>query len=708
MVDTYNLTGGVGGFGGQGISQTTSAAALSAMINTTGSGNHLDVMDCTVCHVQKTSMVVRDLDATSGARFPVVLGTDMSKGMMGLFEDPAPDAANIGAIMTMYNPMYAAIDAAYGLTAGMPGYLAPLPTDGSVHVIGGKLQTWQPALMWQKNGNMALPLTDKNISGDAVQPVGLSFRRKITLNNVLCAILWNNTDNTIDANGDGAKGGLLNSNYPTDPNAAPGLAGYKDIFTNQLLSENNAQGYDLPIFDPWVMRDLKAGMNFGAAGFAPISIGFGNGTYQSAYNPNFSFTGAAKYVSVWSGAYIFTEPDQIKAYKDMRTAMDPSKPWTKTELSYIAITPLVTHGIQPTATYVKGRLCSDCHAPGKGFFDGTMNMSGSAIPADPTYNPTSQLSTGANPLDGTGAVLDANGNYTRIAGLPGLDSSSNMMQRPLEWIPRIKAYKNDLRTEYEDFNKLGQARELSFDKISADGQYRYTTDIDRANILYPYVDGAIYYAITDTAHSNPMDGKAYAAYLTAIAAPPVAQISKVASNDVTGAIGDTSANPIVVTQGNVALLATAAGALDASTYTYTWTCTDSSVSATGQSTTRAFNSLGSFILTLTATNTNTNQSTTNTQYIKVVAPAPTSQTTGVVTITGAKTASIALSNMPAHTKLSVTWGDGGISSYTTTTATYTLTHSYYLAAPGKLFTTTVKLLNSSNQVVDQVSLPVQF
>jgi len=51
-----------------------------AVKTTTGSnevafvGNHMDVMDCTVCHIAREQMVVRELDSTSGNRYPNMLG----------------------------------------------------------------------------------------------------------------------------------------------------------------------------------------------------------------------------------------------------------------------------------------------------------------------------------------------------------------------------------------------------------------------------------------------------------------------------------------------------------------------------------------------------------------------------------------------------------------------------------------------------------
>ena len=49
---------------------------------------HMDVMDCTVCHIYKKSMAVRSLDSTSGNRYPAMIGFDQSKGMFGMFTDP--------------------------------------------------------------------------------------------------------------------------------------------------------------------------------------------------------------------------------------------------------------------------------------------------------------------------------------------------------------------------------------------------------------------------------------------------------------------------------------------------------------------------------------------------------------------------------------------------------------------------------------------
>ncbi len=68
-VKSYTTSGAADGFGGQGIAQNTDFTSANTKLS---AGSHLDVMDCTVCHVQKKSMVVRMLDATSGDRYPVV------------------------------------------------------------------------------------------------------------------------------------------------------------------------------------------------------------------------------------------------------------------------------------------------------------------------------------------------------------------------------------------------------------------------------------------------------------------------------------------------------------------------------------------------------------------------------------------------------------------------------------------------------------
>ena len=719
MIDKMDMHGN---FGGQGTPTTTDAATLQSI---SGQGDHLDILDCTVCHVQKVSMTVRALDATSGMRFPVVLGTDMSKGMMGLFEDPAPDTFNAGALQ-QYNGMFTAINTFFNYTGsgnlaarypaganGGPGYQPLIPA--GTHVVGGKIQEWKPLHLWQKLGNMDLPLTTNLAAGiraDTSNP-NIKFRRKIYLSNAISAILWNNTDPNVDANGDGANGGLLIGDNDVDNLPAKGsLIGYRDIFSGDPPNKNNTQGYGDPIFDPWAMHDLKAGFNFAPSALSPISIGFGDpatAPYGTAYMQDGSFTGEWKFASVWSGAVIFTEPDQITKYKDYRTLLacgtttQCNKGWQGAELAYIGAPFMVTHGVKPVSEYVKGRSCAECHAPGAGFFDGGFNMVGSAIPADRTYNPTSQLAASnmsmpyAYALDanGAGTKVDANGDYVRMAGVPGLDSASTLFSRPLEWIPRVKAKDGDLRTDFEGFNKLGQPRNLKF-QTSAGG-YTWTTDLSRAEVLYPAEDGKIYCAITDTACANPMDGPAYAAYLMTLAQPanaliksvdgvtvaatptqsdlvktvPVGNTINTVGNDKVAVVVNTAVNLVADTTGN------------GTTTTYTWRFNDGSDDVTGASASKTFTTPGSVLVTLITQNL-AGDTKLDYQFVNVVTPSA-ALDPATITVTYAQDATdpsktdvqIATpANMPAYTTMKISWGDGQMDEYTPAQLGATIAHTF--------------------------------
>ncbi|HBA89345.1 MAG TPA: hypothetical protein DCZ75_15565 [Geobacter sp.] len=622
-----------GGYGGQGVSEHTNFTTPNTML---GKGNHLDVMDCTVCHVQKVSMAVRALDATSGMRFPAIVGTDPAKGMVGLFEDPAPSSFNEGVIY-QYNQMYAGLNAYFGLTAGMDGYMPPIPS--GTHVMGGALQAWKPLHMWQKQGNMEGPL-----STDMVLPGAgnggnsqLQFRRKLYLSNAISAIIWNNTDPNVDANGDSVKGGLLvGDDDELDRPAKASLVGYTDIFDGTAPNKNNTQGYGEPIYDPWIMRDLKEGMNFAPSALSVISVGFDNMMTTpsgSAYDQTGLFAPAMhtragspdnywKYASVWSGAVVFTEPDQIADYKAYRNTLEDAKPaderkdWTKTELAYVGAPFMVTHGVKPTATYVKGTSCADCHAPGKGFFTGGYTMTGTAIPADRTFNPTSTLS-----------IDDATGVVTRTPGVPGFGTASNLMQRPLEPI-RVKALKGELRTVFEGFNKLGQPRSSKFE--ATDGTYVWTKDLERSEVLYPEEDGAIYYKISQTnadgsikPNEVPMNGAQYAAYMETIAANTAAfgiGVAPVAAFTVNGGATSDYTTVGLVKGAQVDLVVP-----DAKVYTtYSWDTnagTGATLTATtGSSSKVTFTKAGTWRITLTATNPADGKTVTKLQRVNVTEP----------------------------------------------------------------------------------------
>jgi hypothetical protein len=703
-----------GTFGGQGVSDSTNFTIPGK--TTLDVGNHLDVMDCTVCHVSKTSMAVRTLDATSGMRFPAIIGTDPGKGMMGLFEDPAPTSfANYAA--GQYNQMYQAMGmAAPYTTVDASGKL--VGPDGAP-AVGGKLQGWTPLLTWQKLGNLELPLTTNlgaaNFSNSASS--GMQFRRKIYLSNPIVAAIWNNTDPAVDANGDGARGGdLIGDNVPAylaaqGKSAKGSLAGYKDIFSGDTPNKNNTQGFGEPIFDPWIMRDLKEGFNFGPGPLSVISVGFGNpsttgSAYDLAGNGKFAASEYWKYVSVWSGAVVFTEPNQIRDYKNFRTQTG-SKSWNGTELALVGDPFTVTHGVQPTATYVKGKSCTDCHAGSKGFFNGDFTMTGSAIPAARSYDPSAMLQTAGNPYGDSNTylpALDAKGDPIRYPGL-GMGSESNMMQRPLEPY-RVKAYKGDLRTAFEGFNKLGQPRTTEFQQdVKVDGvDYVYTVPMQRADALYPTEkndDGSelkIYYKrgdidpATGTVRSGAtaMSGRQYANYLE-----DTAQISATSSGIGIDPVATISSTVPASLAQNASLALSAANAqVDANgnpvgySY-YRWSYTDGTVNADGtlksfpissaQNCSVSFASTGPKTITLTVTDEE-GKTAKSSATLQVVAPlmtvTPLSATHGVAT-------GFTFGNLPAGTvKITVYWGDG----YNTTfTSALTSAKSHTFATAGSKF-----------------------
>jgi len=709
IVDKVDLHGN---FGAQGIAKNTDFTNPNTTLD---KGNHLDVMDCTVCHVQKKSMTVRALDCTSGNRYPSVVGTDPDKGMFGLFEDPGPDSANAAAV-NQTNGMYAAINTYFGYTGGEaqgalcavgsqaymdngntqvpgPGYYAMIPA--GTHVIGGKLQEWKPLRLWQKLGNMDLPLTAPGIA-DAKDTGQMTFRRKIYLSNAITSVMWNNTDPNVDANGDGAPGGILDENKPS-------LKGYKDIFSGDPVDKNNTQGYGDPIYDVWIMHDLKAGMNFGPGNLSVIAVGFGglgtpagvtdptNGVYQSIFNADHTFTGAFKYASIWSGAVVLSEPEEITAYKDYRNAMEAAKPaadrksWDGTKLVFIGAPFMVTHGVKSTTEHVLGKSCADCHAPGAGFFKAGFTMTGTAIPADRTYNPTAKRSTTQN----------ASGDYTRNPGVPGLATASTMFERPLEPY-RVKAKIGDLGTGFEGFNKLGQPRTIKFE--DSDGTYTWTKDLQQADLLYPEEDGAIYYKVTDTNADGtpktgavPMTGQDYANYMeTQVSINPAAYGIGIAPKAVINPITDIDATQTGTQVAvNAAFPVTAQFAqpnagntADLGTVTYAWTTNDPAAVITNPTTRTAatinFTTTGTKIITLTVKDEEGKVSSSYVTVYAVVPPIAIAWADNAGNLGG--TANI--SNLLNTTKYVKTyWGDGSYTTQTITVGATTAspTHTYATA-----------------------------
>jgi hypothetical protein len=353
-------------------------------------GNHLDVLDCTVCHLTREQMAVRSLDSLSGNRYPNMIGYATERGMMGMFSDPAPG-------------------------------MIPANTN---------LRKWEPLYTWQRNGNYWKTKDDGSVNPE--------WRRKVYAHNIITALIWNNVDPAIDANGDGVNGGPA-LHHPGD---YPGA-----------VTAN---------YDVWIARDLKAGMTFGASGFAPIPIGFGTGQFQSAYMPDGSFTGAWQFVGVYGGNIAFSTPEEISGYKTWRSqikgAVD-NKSWDKSQLALLGGPYKLTHGVRPTSQFVLGKSCTDCH-------------SGS---------PKAPIFTGSFDMLGTAIKTTAGGQF---------------MQAQAEQYT-IVAAKDDLETGAEVSTKVGGFLEVKFDEPgnwnaatktftpAADGLFKRAKALDRSEALYP-------------------------------------------------------------------------------------------------------------------------------------------------------------------------------------------------------------------------------
>ncbi len=361
-------------------------------------GNHLDVLDCTACHLSREQIAVRQLDATSGNRYPNMIGFAAERGIMGMFSDPAP---------------------------GM------IPADTN-------LRKWEPLYSWQKNGNYWKTKDDGSVNAD--------WRRKVYAMNIITAGIWNNVDPAVDANGDGVTG-------------APPIHHPGDYPGAVTLN-----------YDPWIARDMKAGINFGYSGFAPIPVGFGGGDFQSAYYPSGLFTGAWSYVGVYGGNILFSTPEEISGYKAYREQIKDQvdgKSWSGTQLALIGGPYKLTHGIRPTATFVLGTSCTDCHSatPKTSLFKGDFDMLGTAVKAT------------------------ANGNF--------------MQSQAEQWT--VVGAKDDIETGAELSTKAGGALEIKFDELGnwnaatktftpdGNGQFKRVKALDRSAAMYPIDDGTVVY-----------------------------------------------------------------------------------------------------------------------------------------------------------------------------------------------------------------------
>ena len=369
---------------------------------------------------------------------------------------------------------------------------------------GNNLTEWTPLFTWEKNGDDRKQLADGSPNPD--------WRRKVYPVNIIVASLFNNVATNVDANGDGVNGkpGVPNHTY----------------------------------YDPWISRDMKAGMNFAPSGFAPIPVGFGGGAYQSAFAPDGSFTGHWQYVGVYGGNVLFSTPEELETYKAFRTSQG-GKSWAGTQLAYIGGPYMVTHNVRPTKQFALGKGgCVDCHAPGKGFFDQGFNMTGTAI----------------------------NTQKAKAAGKTFMEAPAEIMQVVLK--------AGDLVTGAEVATKTGAPREVEFDQHgdwnattktftpNPDGLYKKVTELSRGEALYPDVQ-----AYTTVKGVVKADRAAWLNYLlndvqavrTELSATPVAAIASIA-----GSTGVFVTSPIPVVVGaTVQLVATPQAGMS-----YTWTFSD--------------------------------------------------------------------------------------------------------------------------------------
>jgi len=547
-------------------------------------GSHLDVIDCTVCHLTREQMVVRLLDCTSGNRYPNMLGFKKERGMMGMFSDP--------------------------MSMGAP--------------VGNNLEKWSPLYTWQKGGN---DFKFKNMTSSHLNTGGVNteWRRKMYAVNLITAQIWNNVSGTVDANGDGV------------PGRAPSIhAG-----TPEIIPATN--------YDPWIARDMKAGMNFGPSGFAPIPVGFGGGAYQSAFSPTGAFVpGALKYVGVYGGNAMFSTPEEITAYKTWRDQISPAvdgKSWAGTQLAFVAGPYKLTHGIRPVDKFVLGKGtspsfgCADCHAPvataAVPMFDGTMNMLGTAI------NTVKAIAAG-----------------------------QGFMQAPAE-LMEVVGLNADIETAAEVSTKAGGAVEVKFDEEGTwsggtftpggAATHKRVTELDRAEVLYPTASGVSFVDVKGVDHLNRTDFKTYMTGITAassgIGVMPIASFAALTDVD----------PQIVGTQvfTNAAQALTAAEAQGGAGFvTYVWTSSDGTVIAAGKTSSVTFTTTGLKTITLKVTDEEGNVAITTQDVNAVVAPAV-NQITWADAL-GNLGGSVTVIALPIpNDQLKIMWGDGKYDYVTT-------------------------------------------
>jgi hypothetical protein len=597
-------------------------------------GSHMDILDCTVCHLTRKQMVVRSLDSSSGNRYPNMVGINKNFGMMGMFTDPFGAMTEPMAMMQVAGALGLDLQA---MGTWTPEQLAMFNQYLPMYTFprNNNEEAWTPFYTWQKWGDRIKTADPAN------------WRRKIYASNFIDAVLWNNFDTAVDANGDG---------IPGRPDTIHAYNGDVEPTFN---------------LDPWIMRDMKEGMNFGPSGFAPIPVGFGGGAYQSAYAADGSFTGAWNYVGLYGGNVVFSTPEEISAYKTFRNSFaEPGKSWDGTRLIFSGVHFKLTHGIRPiTEVPVKGKVCTDCHAADAGFFDGGFDMLGTAIKA--------------------------------TAGGKFMSSPAEPMQ--------VVAHKEDIETGAELARKDGGLLEMDFEELgdwnaatktftpNPAGDYKRVTPLDRGKSLYP--EEKAYTGADGTVYPTRA---AWLDHLLNLAAEPVAAMATV-PGVLTPATQTTPAF-YTIPVGTPAVFTTVVEP----GFSYDWSIAGQSATGTGASFSYTPTTAAGFYVNLIVTNDVTGAKKLTRVLMKSEAVISNAFGTVASVVAGTdRKVQIALSGMPTHTGIQIAWGDGSQSnSYAQSAATFTPTHFYYGKALS--FTATVKLTNAGRVVAQKnvtVTLP---
>ncbi|WP_243688686.1 PKD domain-containing protein [Geotalea toluenoxydans] len=264
-------------------------------------------------------------------------------------------------------------------------------------------------------------------------------------------------------------------------------------------------------------------------------------------------------------------------------------------------------------------------------------MTGTAIPADATWTPAPSI-------------------------IPA--TASTMMQRPAVFIPTIKAYKGDLRTGTELFNKLGQPRSVPFEEEVVENSIAYTQtkDLDRGETLYPDADG--YFKADGTSPGGTGANGSYTrsqwlSYLLSIGdnvaalgigADPVAKFSATFPD----ADPNTAGNQLLVNTPYT--LAADTSVNTNGTFTYSMAITDGTTAA-APSISKTFTSTGNWTVSLKVTDEE-GKTATATKSFYVVNPPATGMTISPTAAVRGVAGTYTFANLKDHDSLKIFWADG--------------------------------------------------